>query len=119
MSPSGLAPCAFDGPPRILRFHGRGTVTVPGDPGYEHLLERCAFDEPAAPEARRAIISVEVTRIADSCGYGVPLMSYEGERPHYDAWTAKKLRTGGACALDDYAAEKNARSIDGLAGVTG
>ncbi len=111
--------CAFEGPPRILRFHGRGSVLMPGDAAYDELLERCEFDDPAAPEARRAIIAVDVTRIADSCGYGVPLMAYESERPHYDAWTAKKLRTGGAGALDDYAVENNARSIDGLAGVTG
>ncbi|MDP9383791.1 MAG: pyridoxamine 5'-phosphate oxidase family protein [Actinomycetota bacterium] len=111
--------CAFDGLPRILRLHGRGAVAMPGEQRYDELLERCAFDEPAAPEARRAIISVEVTRIADSCGYGVPLMSYEGERSHYDAGTAKKLRTGGAGALADYAADHNARSIDGLAGVRG
>jgi len=41
-------------------------------------------------------------------------MTYEGERPHMDAWAAKKLRSGGAEALRDYQREKNARSIDGL-----
>lgn len=111
--------CAFEGPPRILRLHGKGEVVVPGDARYDELLERCRFDEPASPEARRAIIAVVVSRIADSCGYGVPLMSYEGERPHYDAWTAKKLRAGGPAALEDYSAENNARSIDGLAAVRG
>jgi Pyridoxamine 5'-phosphate oxidase len=106
--------CAFEGPPRILRLHGRGEVVVPRDPRFADLLEHWAFDEPAAPEARRAIVLVEVTRIADSCGYGVPLMSYEGVRPHADAWAAKKLRAEGAEALLDYQREKNSESLDGL-----
>jgi hypothetical protein len=29
---------------------------------------------PAAAEAARAIVVVDVGRVADSCGYGVPLM---------------------------------------------
>jgi hypothetical protein len=109
--------CAFDGPPRILRLHGRGEAVMPGDGRFDEMLARCAFDEPAAPEARRSIVVVEVRRIADSCGYGVPLMRHEDERPHADAWAAKKLRTGGPEALLRYQAEKNARSIDGLPAV--
>jgi hypothetical protein len=109
--------CAFQGPPRILRLHGRGEVVAAADPAFDELLERCAFAEPAHPEARRAIVVVDVERAADSCGYGVPLMSYEGTRPHQDAWAAKKLRVGGPGALIDYQREKNARSIDGLPAV--
>ena len=106
--------CAFEGPPRILRLHGRGEPVTPGDPGFSELLERCGFDEPDVEESRRAVVVVHVDRIADSCGYGVPLMSYEGERPHYDAWAQKKVRVGGAEALDRYAEEHNSDSIDGL-----
>ena len=62
----------------------------------------------------RAIIRVHVTRIADSCGYGVPLMSYEGERPHSDLSTAKRLRVEGEGALRRYEQEHNRESIDGL-----
>ena len=81
------------------------------------MLVRCAFDEPAAPEARRAIVVVEVNRVADSCGYGVPLMRHEGERPHLDASAAKKLRVEGPDALARYQREKNPTSIDGLPAV--
>jgi hypothetical protein len=109
--------CAFQGPPKILRLHGRGEVVVAGEPEFDQLLERCAFAEPARPEARRAIVVVDVERVSDSCGYGVPLMSYEGVRPHQDAWAAKKLRVGGPNALLDYQREKNSRSIDGLPAV--
>lgn len=109
--------CAFEGPPRILRLHGRGEVVTPDDPRFAELIERCAFDEPAAPEARRSIVVVEVARVADSCGYGVPLMTYEGERPHQDAWAEKKLRSGGPEALVEYQRQKNAASLDGLPAV--
>ena len=111
--------CAFEGPPKILRLHGRGEVVTTGEPRFEDLLERCGFDETGPAEARRAVVLVHVERIADSCGYGVPLMSYEGERDHHDLWAAKKLRTGGPDALEDYQLQKNTRSLDGLPGVTG
>jgi hypothetical protein len=98
--------CSFDGPPRIVRLHGRGEVLEAG------AIE---FPEVAVlPEQKRTIIRVDVERIADSCGYGVPLMSYEGERPQSRAWAETKLAKGGPAALDEYMAEKNAVSIDGL-----
>jgi len=109
--------CAFQGPPKILRLHGRGEVLTPADPRFAELLGSFDFAEPEAPEARRSIIVVEVDRIADSCGYGVPLMSYEGEREHADKWAAKKLRVGGPEALRDYQRQKNAKSLDGLPAV--
>jgi hypothetical protein len=107
--------CAFDGPPRILRLHGRGEVVPADDPRFEELYARADFEAPHEIEgARRSVIVVEVERIADSCGYGVPLMSYEGEREHAEKSLAKKVRVGGEEALRDYVAERNAVSIDGL-----
>jgi hypothetical protein len=110
--------CAFDGPPRILRLHGQGHIVAAGDAGFGELLERADFDEPAVDETRRAVIVVSVERIADSCGYGVPLMRFEGTRPHLDAWAEKKVRVGGAEAIAQYQAENNAASIDGLPALT-
>ena len=109
--------CAFEGPPRILRLHGTGAVLRRGDEDFDDLLERAGFEDPSIPEARRAIVRVDVTRVADSCGYGVPLMSLDGLRPHAPLWAEKKLRTGGVEAIEAYVAEKNALSIDGLPGV--
>jgi len=109
--------CAFSGPPRIVRIHGRGEVIVADDPRFADLVERYRFDQPEQAEARRAIVLVQATRISDSCGYGVPLMTYEGQREHADLWAAKKLRTGGPEALRDYQREKNAVSLDGLPAV--
>src|SRR3990170_5868457 len=59
--------CAFDGPPRILRLHGRGEVVLPDDPRFDELLERGGFAQPAVAAARRAVIVVHVERVADSC----------------------------------------------------
>jgi hypothetical protein len=106
--------CAFEGPPRIVRLHGRGDVVLPEDERFDELIERCRFDDPAIAESRRAIILVDVTRIADSCGYGVPLMSYDGEREHARKWAEKKVRVGGAEALREYERAKNTVSLDGL-----
>jgi hypothetical protein len=109
--------CAFSGPPRILRLHGQGSVLTAGNPGFDELLSACEFASPAVPESRRSIVTVEIDRIADSCGYGVPLMDYQGRREHFDLWAAKKLRVGGPDALLDYQRDKNAVSIDGLPAV--
>ena len=98
--------CSFDGPPRIVRLHGRGEVLDVGAIDFP--------DATAMPELHRTVIRVAVERIADSCGFGVPLMSYERERPQSRAWAARKLAQGGPSALDDYVADKNALSIDGL-----
>ena len=106
--------CAFDGPPRIVRLHGRGEAVHYEDPRFPELLERCGFDDVLG---QRSIVVVDVVRIADSCGYGVPLMSYEGLRPHQKLWAEKKISTGGTEALEDYQRQKNATSIDGLPAV--
>src|SRR3954449_13611318 len=51
--------CAFDGPPRILRLHGRGEVIWAEDGAFDALAARCAFAEPpAVAESRRAIVRV-------------------------------------------------------------
>jgi hypothetical protein len=106
--------CAFSGPPRIVRLHGRGEVLRPGDDGFASLLEQAAFEDPSIPEARRSIVRVEVARISDSCGYGVPLMAYEGQRPHSTLSAEKRLRTKGAAGYEEFVVERNARSVDGL-----
>jgi Pyridoxamine 5'-phosphate oxidase len=106
--------CAFQGPPRIVRLHGSGEVVTAGEPRFDQLLGEHRSAQPEVPQARRAIIVAQLERIADSCGYGVPLLSFEGLRPHSDLWAAKKLRVGGAGALVEYQREKNSYSIDGL-----
>ena len=99
--------CAFEGPPRIVRIHGRGHVRSVDDAQIAQLL-------PSLPGAR-AIIEVEATRISDSCGYAVPLMDFVGERQRLLDWADAK----GPAGLEEYRRQKNATSIDGLDAVDG
>jgi len=97
--------CAFQGPPRIVRFHGRGEVLEPQHPEFAAL--RPLF--PPDP-AGRALIRIAVTRISDSCGHGVPLYQFEGHRTQMAAFAARK----GPDGLRKYMDEKNRLSLDGL-----
>jgi Pyridoxamine 5'-phosphate oxidase len=103
-----IAFCAFEGPPKIVRLHGRGEALEPGDPGFAELAV-CFQAHPSA----RSIVRIRLDRIADSCGYGVPLYRYEGERPQMDDWVSRK----GPERIVRYQADNNARSIDGLPGL--
>jgi hypothetical protein len=105
--------CAFEGAPRILRLHGRGRVLQAGTPEYEELLARVAFDDPSTPGSRRSIVVVDVTRVADSCGYGVPEMTFVRNREHLALAHAKKERVKGE-AYREIQVTRNAHSIDGL-----
>ncbi|GAB6937241.1 pyridoxamine 5'-phosphate oxidase family protein [Isoptericola variabilis] len=97
--------CAFDGPPNIVRLHGRGRVVTIYDDEY-------AAWAPRFPERRgaRAVIVVDVDRVSDSCGYGVPLLDYVGERDLLPQFMDRKGAEGQA----DYRRQKNRTSIDGL-----
>src|SRR5690606_27457314 len=77
--------CAFTGPPRIVRMHGRGFVVEPQDAEFAAL--RALFPDNAAA---RAIIYAELDRIADSCGFGVPLYEFRGDRAQLNAWSSRK-----------------------------
>jgi hypothetical protein len=111
--------CAFSGPPRILRLHGTGHAVRVGEEGFEQLQARASFEDPSIEAARRAIVVVDVTRIADSCGYGVPLMAFEGTRSHHAASVAKRLAAIGREELDAFNLERGAVSIDGLPALAG
>jgi len=101
--------CAFQGPPNILRLHGRGRVVEPSSAEYEELA-------PLFPayDSARSIIVVELERICDSCGYGVPMMKFEGERQQLFKWA----RHQGPAGLKAYRQQKNRQSVDGLPGLT-
>src|SRR4051794_21269866 len=97
---------AFDGPPRIVRIHGRGELLAVDD------LRVAGRFEPG-PGAR-AVIVVHAERVSDSCGYSVPLYDYVGQRTRLDEWAAAKSPEETRA----YRAAKNARSIDGLPALT-
>lgn len=101
--------CAFQGPPRIVRLHGRGEVLQPGSGEWERL-------RPLFPEhpPGRAVIRVAVERVSDSCGYGVPLYEFQADRSQLPAWADRK----GPGGIRQYQADKNKTSIDGIPAVT-
>jgi hypothetical protein len=100
--------CAFEGPPRIVRLHGRGEAVRPGDPRYEPLAAN--FEERLAA---RSIVVADVSRVADSCGYGVPKMQFVENRRQLDSWAKKRSED----AVAAYQASNNAFSLDGLPGL--
>jgi hypothetical protein len=102
--------CAFEGPPRIVRLQGRASVVEPGDADWAAL--RAKFPPHLGA---RAVIRVALARVADSCGYGVPLMRFEGERSQLGAWAERK----GADGLREYQQHNNATSLDGLPALRG
>jgi hypothetical protein len=100
--------CAFDGKPNIVRLYGRGDVVSIGEPEVDALLPRFG-PYPGA----RSVIRVHIDRVSTSCGYGVPLLRYEGERDQLTTWADRR----GPDGLVEYRDEKNAASIDGLPGL--
>lgn len=97
--------CAFTGKPRIVRLQGTASVVT---------LDDASYAAAAAPypqlSGARAVITLEVDRVADSCGYAVPVMDYVGQRDDLIRWAERK-------SPDDLAAyreDKNAVSIDGI-----
>jgi Pyridoxamine 5'-phosphate oxidase len=102
--------CAFDGAPNILRLHGRGEVIEPHHPEFAVLRSQLG-----APPGLRSFVRTRLTRISDSCGFGVPLYEFRAERPQLTTWAEHK----GPEKLRQYHYERNAASIDGLTGVTG
>lgn len=103
--------CAFDGPPKIVRLHGRGRVLSPHD--ADLAVAASAFAAPPLP-GLRSIIAVDVTRISDSCGYGVPAMTYVEDRDLLPrSWERKTPEQ-----IAEYRGTRNAASIDGLPALT-
>ena len=100
--------CAFDGPPNIVRLHGRGEVVEPTHPEFAALLGQFPSREGA-----RAVIRIHVHRVSSSCGYGVPLMDFRAERTKLDESCARK----GEAGLREYREKKNRTSLDGLPGL--
>ena len=104
--------CSFTKQAKILRIYGRGRVVLPDDPGWPALAARFSQNGTRGADRRdrRAVIVVDVDRIADSCGYAVPRMELTEERDLLAQMADQKSLD----ELAEYRAEKNAVSIDGL-----
>lgn len=99
--------CSFDQMPRIVRLHGKALVYEKGSPEFEQLLPR--FE--SRPGAR-SIIHIQLSRISDSCGHGVPRYEFLGER----STLIESAKSKGEDWMADYRRRRNAASVDGLTG---
>ena len=100
--------CSYDKRPRIVRLHGRGWVALPGSAEFDEVVAL----HPPHPSTR-AVVVVDVARVSDSCGWGVPMMELVGERDLIRLGAQKS----GPEGLVAYRAEANAQSLDGLPGL--
>jgi hypothetical protein len=100
--------CALEGPAKIVRLHGKGRAVFPGDAEYAALQAHL----PELP-GTRSIVRIDVTRVSDSCGFGVPIYEFQSERDTLIAGAERK----GPDSMRAYQAKYNRRSIDGLPGV--
>ncbi|MET9592267.1 pyridoxamine 5'-phosphate oxidase family protein [Streptomyces sp. NPDC006516] len=106
--------CAFQGPPNIVRVHGRGEPVFRDDPRFPGLLGHFTGVDPT-PHGLRAIIVVTAELIRDTCGYAVPFMSYDEDRSLH----ADRFRREDDAGLSQYFEKKSdiGTSIDGLPGL--
>jgi len=101
--------CAMSGPPNILRLYGKAKVLEREDPGFETMLSRF----PKLPRVRNILV-LSISRVSDSCGFGVPLYEYVGNRDQFERYmerrTPEDIRTSELAG--------NMQSIDGLPGLS-
>jgi len=107
---------AFDGPPKIVRLHGRGAVRRPEESGFAEALAAFTLDERRA-RAVRSVIEVDVTRVSDSCGFVVPRMELVEERSQLFDFADARIGRDGPEAITKYVEVNNRHSIDGIAGL--
>ena len=100
--------CAFEGAARIVRLHGIGTPVFPGTEEYAELAKRFS-DLPGI----RSIIKIDVQRVSDSCGYGVPLYDFKAQRKSL----VKGWQQRGTDGVATYQQKNNLKSLDGLPAV--
>jgi hypothetical protein len=100
--------CAYEGKANIVRLYGQGSVCAFHDDGFAEKLKWFPdFDR------ARAIITIKLSRVMDSCGYGVPFYEFKGERDQLKrSHTFKSVED-----WHEYRYERNPESLDGLPGL--
>ncbi|MFF7968789.1 pyridoxamine 5'-phosphate oxidase family protein [Streptomyces sp. NPDC007903] len=106
--------CSFQGPPNIVRVHGRGEPVFRDDPRFGELPAAFPGIDPA-PHGLRAVIVVRAELVRDSCGYAVPRMTYDTDRDLH----ARRFAREDDASLSAYFEKKDhvATSLDGLPGL--
>jgi len=97
--------CSFEKVPNILRLYGKGFTVLQDDPQWAALAKNFQI----YPSTRQIIVA-DIEKVQTSCGFGVPLYDYIGERSIHFDWAETKGEKG----LAEYIKEKNLHSMDGL-----
>lgn len=97
--------CSFQGAPTILRLYGKGTTALPDSDLWKEYADQFTL----YPSTRQLIVA-DISLVQTSCGFGVPLYEYVGERDIHFNWAEKK----GEAGLQEYMQENNRISLDGL-----
>jgi hypothetical protein len=97
--------CSFEGAPNILRLYGKGRVVLPDSPEWSELAAHFTI----YPSTRQIVVA-DVDLVQTSCGFGLPLFEYVGDRDLHFDWAEKKGESG----LSAYQDENNLISLDGL-----
>jgi hypothetical protein len=100
--------CAFTGPPQIMRLYGTGTSVGWENAEFEDLISQ--YYGGSKPLGTRQIMRLKFDLVQTSCGYGVPLFEYKGDRNAIENWHENK----GPDGIQSYWEQKNLSSIDGL-----
>lgn len=100
--------CAFDGPPLIMRLYGKGRAVMWDSAEFQELID--THYDGTTPLGTRQIMTLEIDLVQTSCGYGVPLFDYQGERAAIENWHDNK----GPEGIQAYWEEEGLESIDGL-----
>ncbi|MCW0214547.1 MAG: pyridoxamine 5'-phosphate oxidase family protein [Pseudonocardia sp.] len=105
--------CAFDGKPTVVRLHGRGSVVGVGEPGFDEAVAAFGEAGTSRTHSARSVITVDVDRVSDSCGFAVPRMDLVEERDVLD----RALATKSPEQMVEYHRTRNGESLDGLPGL--
>lgn len=97
--------CSFEGSPNILRLYGKGFAVLPGSEQWDEFAAHFKI----YPSTRQIIVA-NIDLVQTSCGFGVPLYDFVGDRDIHFEWAEKKGKDG----LYEYVQEKNLKSLDGL-----
>lgn len=95
---------AFEGDPLILRLYGHARMFHPRDSEWNGLV---ALFPPIA--GARQIIDLNIDMVQTSCGFGVPVFEFKGEREQLVDWAERKGQDG----IEQYWQLKNQISLDG------
>jgi len=110
---------AFEGPPRICRLFGTGTVHEYGTPEYNELIPPGT----RAPGSRAAIV-IDIHKVGTSCGYAIPFYEFKSHRNRLMLWaqgkegedneTIQQTNENSPKGMARYWRDENTQSIDAL-----